>query len=169
MRVVLHVGSTRPSHATALAPAVLHGSALFIVYTLRADHVAPACCFGQPQDMHDSCTISDQLSKLNLCDSGSGPFVEDTSTCNCEAPALKDQEDNQQQHEHAKLLLEPAQQQQQPSQQCPRPAQALGSLDLAGVAELIKSGRSRKIVVMAGAGISVAAGIPDFRTPGTCS
>lgn len=35
------------------------------------------------------------------------------------------------------------------------------------IAELIKAGRSRKILVVAGAGISVSAGIPDFRTPGT--
>lgn len=43
----------------------------------------------------------------------------------------------------------------------------LPSADLAGVAALIASGRARSIVVLAGAGISVAAGIPDFRTPGT--
>jgi NAD-dependent SIR2 family protein deacetylase len=43
----------------------------------------------------------------------------------------------------------------------------LDSFDIQGVAELIKAGKAQKIVVMAGAGISVSAGIPDFRSPGT--
>jgi NAD-dependent SIR2 family protein deacetylase len=43
----------------------------------------------------------------------------------------------------------------------------LSSCDLAGIAQYILSGRTRNIVVMAGAGISVSAGIPDFRSPGT--
>jgi hypothetical protein len=43
----------------------------------------------------------------------------------------------------------------------------LESFDLNGVVELIKAGRAQRIVVMAGAGISVSAGIPDFRSPGT--
>ena len=43
----------------------------------------------------------------------------------------------------------------------------LSSFDIAGVAEYIKSGKCKRIVIMAGAGISVSAGIPDFRTPGT--
>eukprot|EP00470_Lotharella_oceanica_P010299 CAMPEP_0170191784 /NCGR_PEP_ID=MMETSP0040_2-20121228/52507_1 /TAXON_ID=641309 /ORGANISM="Lotharella oceanica, Strain CCMP622" /LENGTH=294 /DNA_ID=CAMNT_0010439939 /DNA_START=194 /DNA_END=1078 /DNA_ORIENTATION=- len=41
------------------------------------------------------------------------------------------------------------------------------SYDVSGVAEKIKSGEAKKIVVMVGAGISCNAGIPDFRTPGT--
>lgn len=47
------------------------------------------------------------------------------------------------------------------------PPSLLASLDLAGVAELIRSGRARRIICMCGAGISVSAGIPDFRSPGT--
>ena len=50
----------------------------------------------------------------------------------------------------------------------PEPRQPLlTSFDVAGVAEYIKSGKCKRIVVMAGAGISVSAGIPDFRSPGT--
>ncbi|SDA04700.1 BZ3501_MvSof-1269-A2-R1_Chr3-1g05180 [Microbotryum saponariae] len=35
------------------------------------------------------------------------------------------------------------------------------------VAQLIKQGRAKNVIVMAGAGISTAAGIPDFRSPET--
>uniref|UniRef100_H3D3L1 NAD-dependent protein deacetylase n=1 Tax=Tetraodon nigroviridis TaxID=99883 RepID=H3D3L1_TETNG len=38
---------------------------------------------------------------------------------------------------------------------------------MASVARLVKLGRCRNVVVVAGAGISTASGIPDFRTPGT--
>ncbi|XP_008310223.1 NAD-dependent protein deacetylase sirtuin-3 [Cynoglossus semilaevis] len=38
---------------------------------------------------------------------------------------------------------------------------------LAHVARLMKLGRCKNVVVVAGAGISTASGIPDFRTPGT--
>ncbi|CDQ68046.1 unnamed protein product [Oncorhynchus mykiss] len=38
---------------------------------------------------------------------------------------------------------------------------------LAAVARLVKLGRCKNVVVVAGAGISTASGIPDFRTPGT--
>ena len=43
----------------------------------------------------------------------------------------------------------------------------LDSLDIDGVAEYIKTGKAKNIIVMAGAGISTSAGIPDFRSPGT--
>lgn len=36
-----------------------------------------------------------------------------------------------------------------------------------GIAKLIQSGEVKNVIVMSGAGISVGAGIPDFRTPGT--
>lgn len=35
------------------------------------------------------------------------------------------------------------------------------------LAHMIESGKAKKILVLTGAGVSVAAGIPDFRTPGT--
>lgn len=40
-------------------------------------------------------------------------------------------------------------------------------LNINGISEGIKSGKFKNIILMSGAGISVAAGIPDFRTPGT--
>ena len=43
----------------------------------------------------------------------------------------------------------------------------LSSFDLEGIAQLIATGKARRIVVMCGAGISVNAGIPDFRSPNT--
>ena len=48
----------------------------------------------------------------------------------------------------------------------PRPP-LLSSSDLAGVARLISEGKATRIIVMCGAGISVSAGIPDFRSPKT--
>ncbi|GAA6002370.1 hypothetical protein JCM10207_001086 [Rhodosporidiobolus poonsookiae] len=38
---------------------------------------------------------------------------------------------------------------------------------LEDVARLIKEGKAKRVIVMAGAGISTSAGIPDFRSPGT--
>jgi molybdopterin biosynthesis enzyme MoaB len=35
------------------------------------------------------------------------------------------------------------------------------------VAKWIKDGHCQRILVLSGAGVSVSAGIPDFRTPGT--
>ncbi|KAL2181121.1 DHS-like NAD/FAD-binding domain-containing protein [Thermothelomyces heterothallicus CBS 202.75] len=47
------------------------------------------------------------------------------------------------------------------------PPQTLAERSLTAVADFIKSGSVRRIVVMTGAGISTAAGIPDFRSPET--
>jgi NAD-dependent SIR2 family protein deacetylase len=44
---------------------------------------------------------------------------------------------------------------------------ALDSKQFASLAEKIKNGTIKKIIVMTGAGISVSAGIPDFRSPKT--
>ncbi|KAK3996397.1 NAD-dependent protein deacetylase hst2-1 [Cladorrhinum sp. PSN332] len=45
--------------------------------------------------------------------------------------------------------------------------QTLSERSVSAVAHLITSGKARRIVVMTGAGISTAAGIPDFRSPDT--
>ncbi|KAI1343446.1 NAD-dependent deacetylase sirtuin-2 [Xylariaceae sp. FL0016] len=47
------------------------------------------------------------------------------------------------------------------------PTQTLSDRSVKAVADLIKRGGASKIVVMTGAGISTAAGIPDFRSPKT--
>ncbi|KAF2747112.1 SIR2-domain-containing protein [Sporormia fimetaria CBS 119925] len=47
------------------------------------------------------------------------------------------------------------------------PPRTLKARTVDGVAQLIKEGRAKKVVVMTGAGISTSAGIPDFRSPDT--
>lgn len=48
-----------------------------------------------------------------------------------------------------------------------KPDKVLDQVDIEGIVKYIKSGKCKKIVTMAGAGISTSAGIPDFRSPGT--
>ncbi|XP_070576746.1 NAD-dependent protein deacetylase sirtuin-2-like isoform X2 [Ptychodera flava] len=43
----------------------------------------------------------------------------------------------------------------------------LESVSIEGIANYIKDGKAKNIIVMTGAGISTSAGIPDFRSPGT--
>lgn len=45
----------------------------------------------------------------------------------------------------------------------PEPIKILSSLTIEGIADYINSGKCNNIIVMTGAGVSVAAGIPDFR------
>ncbi|OJT08098.1 NAD-dependent protein deacetylase hst2-1 [Trametes pubescens] len=47
------------------------------------------------------------------------------------------------------------------------PPEVLEERDLASVAKYMKSPECRRVFVMLGAGVSTAAGIPDFRSPGT--
>jgi NAD-dependent histone deacetylase SIR2 len=47
------------------------------------------------------------------------------------------------------------------------PPRTLSARTIEAVAEYIKDGRPKRIVVMTGAGISTSAGIPDFRSPDT--
>lgn len=47
------------------------------------------------------------------------------------------------------------------------PSHTLKSRTIASVAQLIKDGKADRIVVLTGAGLSTAAGIPDFRSPNT--
>uniref|UniRef100_H2ZEV4 NAD-dependent protein deacetylase n=1 Tax=Ciona savignyi TaxID=51511 RepID=H2ZEV4_CIOSA len=48
-----------------------------------------------------------------------------------------------------------------------QPEQLLPEVSFKGVAEYIASDKCKNIIVMSGAGISTAAGIPDFRSPGS--
>ncbi|PIL22458.1 hypothetical protein GSI_15146 [Ganoderma sinense ZZ0214-1] len=47
------------------------------------------------------------------------------------------------------------------------PPEILDGRDVRAIVKYMKSRECRKVFVMLGAGVSTAAGIPDFRTPGT--
>ncbi|KAH8762958.1 DHS-like NAD/FAD-binding domain-containing protein [Hyaloscypha finlandica] len=47
------------------------------------------------------------------------------------------------------------------------PPRTLSARSLEAVAEYVKDGRPKRVVVMTGAGVSTSAGIPDFRSPDT--
>jgi hypothetical protein len=49
----------------------------------------------------------------------------------------------------------------------PQRTPLVSSFDMRGIAEFMRGPRCKNVIVMCGAGISVSAGIPDFRTPGT--
>ena len=49
----------------------------------------------------------------------------------------------------------------------PKLVEGLTTLDIKGLANYIKKGYAKKILILTGAGISVKSGIPDFRSPGT--
>jgi len=49
----------------------------------------------------------------------------------------------------------------------PKRFPVLDDFSMEGVARYIRAGKAKNIVVMAGAGISTSAGLPDFRTPAT--
>lgn len=55
----------------------------------------------------------------------------------------------------------------QEDEEKPKPEQLLSDLSLQGVAEYMQTEKCKNVIVMCGAGISTAAGIPDFRSPGS--
>uniref|UniRef100_A0A7S0RTZ3 Deacetylase sirtuin-type domain-containing protein n=1 Tax=Chlamydomonas leiostraca TaxID=1034604 RepID=A0A7S0RTZ3_9CHLO len=76
-------------------------------------------------------------------------------------------EDDEQDEALVKLFADMGIKPKKEPQDVPKPAPLFRSFDIAGIADLIKGGKAKRIVCMCGAGISVSAGIPDFRTPGT--
>jgi len=68
---------------------------------------------------------------------------------------------------HPLQVLQVLQEREEAPRQEEQQEPMLESFDIEGIAQYIAEKECKKVVVMCGAGLSTAAGIPDFRTPGT--
>jgi Sir2 family len=103
--------------------------------------------------VNDSDGDDDEVDKLAKA------FQEQTKVTNDDAVSPKEEEIVGKNEHEAKTLSPPLPLPSDDDDDAPK--------DLKKVAEWIRSGQAKKILVVTGAGVSVAAGIPDFRSPGT--